>query len=280
MSHALADDGVTLHYGRVRSPSRRAGLVDPGARRRLARLAAATNPRSAAATAGSCSTTAASVVAASPSGRTTSSRWPPMPCRCSTPPASSRPTSSAPRWAGCDRADRGGALSRARALARAGVHTRVAPSAGDESCWKTGPRWRRRRHASVCVGEHALARRSASVATLLAAFGVLTPLAISAPSHSFVSQVNAILDMDDRCATYCTRSPYRRSCWSAAKTSSAASRCRGDRRTDPRLRARDRARRRARLHGRSVRRVQSPRDGVPGTGQCGAAERDALITPG
>lgn len=29
------------------------------------------------------------------------------------------------------------------------------------------------------------------------AFGVLTPLAISAPTHSFVSQVNAILDMDD-----------------------------------------------------------------------------------
>jgi 3-oxoadipate enol-lactonase len=29
------------------------------------------------------------------------------------------------------------------------------------------------------------------------AFGVLTPLAISAPSHSFVSQVNAILDVDD-----------------------------------------------------------------------------------
>jgi len=29
------------------------------------------------------------------------------------------------------------------------------------------------------------------------AFGVLTPLAISAPAHSFVSQVNAILDMDD-----------------------------------------------------------------------------------
>jgi 3-oxoadipate enol-lactonase len=29
------------------------------------------------------------------------------------------------------------------------------------------------------------------------AFGALTPLAISAPSHSFVAQVNAILDMDD-----------------------------------------------------------------------------------
>ena len=29
------------------------------------------------------------------------------------------------------------------------------------------------------------------------AFGALTPLAISAPSHSFVSQVNAILDQDD-----------------------------------------------------------------------------------
>jgi 3-oxoadipate enol-lactonase len=29
------------------------------------------------------------------------------------------------------------------------------------------------------------------------AFGVLTPMAISAPSHSFVAQVNAILDMDD-----------------------------------------------------------------------------------
>ncbi|HEY2813909.1 MAG TPA: alpha/beta fold hydrolase [Acidimicrobiales bacterium] len=29
------------------------------------------------------------------------------------------------------------------------------------------------------------------------AFGVLTPIAISAPTHSFVSQVHAILDMDD-----------------------------------------------------------------------------------
>ena len=29
------------------------------------------------------------------------------------------------------------------------------------------------------------------------AFGALTPLAMSAPTHSFVSQVNAILDMDD-----------------------------------------------------------------------------------
>ncbi len=29
------------------------------------------------------------------------------------------------------------------------------------------------------------------------AFGVLTPLAVSAPTHSFVSQVHAILDMDD-----------------------------------------------------------------------------------
>src|SRR6476619_5525453 len=29
------------------------------------------------------------------------------------------------------------------------------------------------------------------------AFGVLTPIAISAPVHSFVSQVHAILDMDD-----------------------------------------------------------------------------------
>lgn len=29
------------------------------------------------------------------------------------------------------------------------------------------------------------------------AFGALTPLAISAPAHSFVAQVNAILDMDD-----------------------------------------------------------------------------------
>ena len=93
-------DGVEDRVRRVGRARRHAVPADPGPRHRLRGLGAPARMRSAAGTAASPSTTAAPARRDAPRRAVRPrSRWPRTRSRCSTPKASSAPTSSARRWA-------------------------------------------------------------------------------------------------------------------------------------------------------------------------------------